>query len=70
MGALGVGREPGTHLTWPAEFGRAGEGAVLDQEQLEGKVPYQVPGAWNQTGAVARRRLARWGVTRTGRSPA
>ncbi|MEV0829516.1 hypothetical protein [Nonomuraea rubra] len=23
------------------------EGEVLDQEQLEGKVPYQVPGAWN-----------------------
>ncbi|MET7335062.1 hypothetical protein [Nonomuraea sp. NPDC005650] len=23
------------------------KGEVLDQEQLEGKVPYQVPGAWN-----------------------
>ncbi|MEU4508169.1 hypothetical protein AB0G05_01615 [Nonomuraea wenchangensis] len=29
-------------------------GEVLDQEQLEGKIPYQVPGAWNQPPPIER----------------
>ncbi|MGA5761921.1 hypothetical protein [Nonomuraea bangladeshensis] len=37
------------YSTWgrPVTVALPLKGEVLDQEQLEGKVPYQVPGAWN-----------------------